>query len=206
MKNKILKESVPGELQRDLFEYRLVIQADALLHEKLLELKKKFNDEYGEPNMILSANKTPAYITMASFFAREEMEGTFIRWIQRICSQFHSFPVTLNNYSGLPAHTIHLRVQELTHFNAFFEQLEPVNAFITACSCQLRVVNFPYLPVATELPEHIYAQAIANYSQQTFHESFMANELILLKREGLIESFKTLTVLNFLPAISQQVA
>ena len=134
------------------------------------------------------------------------MEGTFIRWLQRICSQFRSFPVTLNNYSGVPQHTIHLRVQEHTHFNDFVQQLEPVNAFITACSSQLRVVNYPYLPVATELPADVYAQAILNYSQQTFHETFMANELILIKRENPNESFKTITVFNFLPAAEERVA
>jgi hypothetical protein len=183
-----------------------VVKADTILNEKLSVLKKEFYFEYGGTNEIHPACDTPGSITVACFFAREEMEATFIRWIQRICSQFQCFPVTLNNYSGFPEHTIHLRVQELTHFNAFARQLEPVNAFITACDSQLRVVNYPYLPVATELPEHIYAQAIVNYSQQTFHETFMANELILLKRDNPFEEFKTVTVFNFLPAPEAQVA
>ena len=186
-------------------EYNLVVKADLPLHEKVLLLKKEFYLEYGAINK-LYFNDTPSYIKIACFYAREEMENTFIRWIHKICSKFHSFPVTLNNYSGLPQHTIHLRVQELTHFNDFIQQLEPVNAFIASCSCQLQVVNNPYLPVITGLPDHIYTQAIMNYSQQTFHESFMANELILLKRERLSDPFKAVTIFNFLPADELRVA
>jgi hypothetical protein len=205
MKNKLEEKASTTRASGGMQEYNLVVKADISLNEKLSALKKQFHFEYGEPNEIYSACDNQGYITIACFYACEEMEATFIRWIQRICSQFQSFPVTLNNYSGFPKHTIHLRVQELTHFNAFALQLEPVNAFITACNCQLRVVN-PYLPVATELPEHVYAQAIVNYSQQTFHETFMANELILIKRENPIEEFKTVTVFNFLPAPEEQVA
>jgi hypothetical protein len=205
MKNNLIEQPIPGEPE-GLYEYRLVMQVDAALNEKLVTLKREFYFEYDVTNRSPSTDNTPPHITIACFFAREEMEGTFIRWLQRICSQCRSFPVTLNNYSGVPEHTIHLRVHELTHFNAFVQQLEPVNAFIMACSSRLRVVNYPYLPVATELPADVYAHAIMNYSQQTFHETFMANELILLKRERPLGLFKTITVFNFLPAPEEQVA
>ena len=206
MKKKPPEEKPVRDPFAGLQEYNLVVKPDASLKEKLLDLRKEFDSEFGEIKKIFPEDCMPGFITIAGFFAREEMENTFIRWIQRVCSQFHSFPVTLNNYSGLPMHTIHLRVQELTHFNAFIQLLEPVNAFITACSCQLRVVNNPSLPVVTGLPEHIYSQAIMNYSQQTFHETFMANELILLKREKSSGSYKSLTVFNFLPATEELVA
>ena len=46
------------------------------------------------------------HITLASFRPGEEAEDTLIRWIHRICQQHRSFRLALNNYSGIPPHTI----------------------------------------------------------------------------------------------------
>ncbi|WP_315819809.1 hypothetical protein [Paraflavitalea speifideaquila] len=91
-----------------LYEYLLVVNPDAAVQDKVLTQKQEFYDEYREK----AAIKTGTHIMVASFLAREAMEGTLIRWIQRICDQQQPFKVTLNNYSGFPPHTIFLRVQD----------------------------------------------------------------------------------------------
>jgi hypothetical protein len=46
------------------------------------------------------------------------MEEIMIKWLQRIVSSQRSFTVMLNNYSGLPSHTVYARVQDHMPFKA----------------------------------------------------------------------------------------
>jgi 2'-5' RNA ligase len=80
-------------------EYLLVIYPGGEMEEKLLGEQKQFSDDYA-----VSVRNKP-HITVASFVAGEVMEETLIRWIQRICTPYRSFDLTLNNYSGFPPHT-----------------------------------------------------------------------------------------------------
>lgn len=81
-------------------EYLLVIYPGGEMEEKLLGEQKQFSDDYA-----VSVRNKP-HITVASFVAGEVMEETLIRWIQRICTHYRSFDLTLNNYSGFPPHTL----------------------------------------------------------------------------------------------------
>src|SRR5688572_23370671 len=88
-------------------EYRLVINPDAQVYEKIMAEKQRFFMRYG----IESVLKSFPYIMVAGFYAGEGMEETLIRWLQRIFSQRNSFEVMLNNFSGVPQHSIYLRIQ-----------------------------------------------------------------------------------------------
>jgi hypothetical protein len=79
-------------------EYLLVIYPGGELEEKLLAEQKQFSNDYAV------AVRNKPHITVAAFQAGEVMEETLIRWIQRICSHYQSFDLTLNNYSGFPPH------------------------------------------------------------------------------------------------------
>ena len=81
-------------------EYLLMIYPGGEMEEKLLGEQKQFSDDYS----VTVRNKP--HITVAAFQAGEVMEETLIRWIERICTHYHSFDLTLNNYSGFPPHTL----------------------------------------------------------------------------------------------------
>ena len=103
MKSSVLNTQ-PGE---QLDEYLLVVHPNSDVYEKVQVEKQLFYNEFKEKIAI----KTRPHITVATFVARESMEETLIRWIQRICNLREQFTVTLNNYSGFPPHTIYLRIQ-----------------------------------------------------------------------------------------------
>src|SRR4051812_48946413 len=89
---------------RDLFEYWLIARPDAEVYERVMEEKISFDEEYAQ-----AATKAQPHITVSSFYAKDGMEETLIRWLHRIVSEQRSFAVTLNNFSGIPAHTVFLR-------------------------------------------------------------------------------------------------
>lgn len=177
-----------------LYEYLLVVNPDAAVHDKVLAQKQEFYDEYREK----AAIKTGPHIIVASFLAREAMEETLIRWIQRICDQQPPFTVTLNNYSGFPPHTIYLRVQDPLPFLHLAQKLKAVDDLVRSSSCPpVRLIAKPHLSIARRLPEPVYTKAMFSYSQKTFHESFLVNDLRLLRRAHQFDDCKMINVFPF---------
>jgi len=177
-------------------EYLLVIYPEGDLHDKLLDEQQQFFLEYG---MKITLRNKP-HITVAAFQAGEAMEDTLIRWIQRICGRHNSFDLTLNNYSGIPPHTIYLRVQDPLPFRHFVQQLRAIDDFIRSSGCPpVNLIRDPYLSIAGGLTERVYSRAMPEYSRKTFHESFRVDELVLVKREHSFEACRVVNVFRLLP-------
>lgn len=176
-------------------EYRLAIYPDALVYNKIMAEKQRFHARYGVESVIRSF----PYIMVAGFYAGEGMEGTLIRWLQRIFSQHSSFEIGLNNFSGFPQHTIYLRIQNPQPLQQLAQELKTLDQHVQICS-SLATERWPHLTLAGELPDAVYNKAMPVYSRKTFHAAFMANEVVLLARDHPFAAFKTITVFRFLPA------
>lgn len=182
-----------------LFEYLLVVHPDSGVYRRIVEEKQSFYNEFKEK----SAVETKPHITVANFMAKESMEETLIRYIQRVCNLNERFTVTLNNYSGFPPHTIYLRVQNEKPFQQFARELKAVNTYVSSCSCPpMKLISRPHLTIARQLPEEVYFKALTQYARKLFHESFVVNELLLLRRENPFVEEKRINVFGLPPAIS----
>lgn len=181
---------------KGLNEYLLVIHPDDEVYNKVIAEKQSFYDQYRQKISV----KTKPHITVANFVAREEMEETLIRWIQRVSSQQKSFPVTLNNYSGFPPHTIYLRIQNHQPFKQLATQLKVINSYIISNGCPaVQFLRWPHMTIARQLPDNVYEKAAIDYSQKTFCESFTAHELILLRRAHQFDECKVVNIFRLLP-------
>jgi 2'-5' RNA ligase len=186
-----------GSSPNALYEYLLVGHPDEIVRNKVMEEKAQFSGIYGQK----IAGKTKPHITVANFLASEAMEPTIIKWMQRICGARHSFNVTLNNYSGFPPHTIYLRVQDPQPFQQLARELKTVDDFIRASACPpAMLITRPHLSIARKLPAQVYNKAMADYAQKSFHESFMLEELLLLRRAHQFDTCKTIQVFRLKPA------
>lgn len=199
MKTKTLAaHSVIKEIYgHGLYEYLLVVRPDNVVQEKVMTEKQSFHEEYKNPASV----ETNPQIIVSGFFAKEAMEDTLIRWIQRICQAQQSFTVTLNNYSGFPPHTIYLRVQNEKPFQKLITDLKMLNNYISSCACPpMQFISRLHISIAGKLPEEIYFKALIQYSHKSFHESFVVNELQLLKRKREYEECKPVNVFGLQPA------
>jgi len=160
-------------------EYMLVLQPSDQVNEKVLLEKQDFSHQYGTK----TTPKSKPYITIATFLAKEAMEGTLNRWINNICRQQQGFELTLNNFSGFPPDTIYVRVQDPMPVFTLTQQLKKLDDFMRSSECPPMKFSYkPYLAIAQKLSMETFEKALKNYSQKEFHESFAVEELILLKR------------------------
>lgn len=194
----ILKSSAGVRIEHDCYEYLLAVVPGEDVFDTVMGEKDTFYCEFGGPD----TSTVKPQITIGSFEAKEAMEETIIRYMHRICSQQQSFEVALNNYSGFPPHTIYLRVQNQEPFRNLARQLKVVDHYINSCDCPAaRFTSVPYLSIASKLPENIYFLALAKYAQKTFHQTFVADELLLLRRSNQYDGYKTVNVFRFQPAL-----
>jgi len=192
LSNPVIRETYG----HDLYEYLLVAYPDPAVNEKVTAERKIFTGEYMER----ITSETQPHITIANFLAKESMEETLIRWIQRICSQQQSFFVTLNNYSGFPPDTIYLRIQNDQPFQKLARELKVLNTYVNSCSCPpIKITSKPYLSIAGKIPENVYFRALTQYAHKSFHESFLVSELQLLKRRHQYDSCKRINVFGLQP-------
>ena len=186
-----------------LSEYLLVVYPDSDMLDRLLEEQQQFSADYGSEqrldpgqrsaNNFLGRNKP--HITLATFHAGDEAEDTLIRWIQRICHERRSFEIALNNYSGIPPHTIYLRVQDPEPLRELMSQFGAINEYIQSSGWPpVQLNGRPYLSIAGGLTEQAYSKAMPDYSRKTFHGFFAVNELVLLKRKHSFDPCKTVNV------------
>jgi 2'-5' RNA ligase len=197
METTTATKSSKGWAQFGLFEYLLVAHPDAAVNNKIREEKAYFSQEYQQA----IASKTQPHITIANFLAKEEMEETISRYIQRICNHQQSFDVMLNNYSGFPPHTIYLRIQNQQPFRQLAKQLKAVSNYIDSCSCPpAKLITNPHVTIVRRLPETVYLKALMDYGQKTFHETFMVNELRLLRRTHEFDVCKCINVFRLQPS------
>jgi hypothetical protein len=178
-------------------EYLLVIYPYGELEDRLLEQQQQFSHEYG---LRVTVRNRP-HVTIAAFQAGEPMEETLIRWMRRICNQFNSFELTLNNFSGIPPHTVCLRVQDPEPLRELLRLLKAVDDFVRSSGCPpVNLINRPYLSIAGGLTEQVYNKAMPDYSRRTFYERFRVDELVLLKRAHAFDACKTVNIFRLLPA------
>lgn len=181
-------------------EYLLVVYPYGDLQDRLLAAQQQFSSDYG---LQMTVRNKP-HITLAVFQAGEEMEDTLIRWIQRICTQHKNFEITLNNFSGIPPHTIYLRVQDPQPFRELTQQLRAIDDFILSSGgSPVNLASRPYLSIAGGLTEQVYNKAMPDYSRKTFHGIFRVDELVLLKRGHSFDACKTVNIFRLLPDLHQ---
>ena len=178
-------------------EYLLVVSPDAAVYDKVMQVKQDFDDEYEEKIAV----KSKPQIVIATFIARERMEETIIKWIQRICGLRNGFDVMLNNYSGFPNNkTIYIRVQDHKPFKRLAKDLGVIDEYVQSNDCpKARIIDKPHLTIARRLPAEVYEKAMMDYSQKIFHDFFPVRQLVLLRRDNEFGKYKTVNVFSLLP-------
>jgi 2'-5' RNA ligase len=196
MSSHLIKKE-PERLSRaGLIDYLLIAAPCREVMQKVMQEKEMFNKQYLRNDAV----QGKPGITISNFFAREEMEDTMVRWMQRIVGEQKSFPVMLNNYSGCPPHTVFLRVQDPSPFKLVALQLKPIDSYITTNGCPpVKFVSYPHLTIARGLAAEVYERAIREYAEKEFNVSFNIERLVLLRRGNGREAGREVAVFHLQP-------
>lgn len=168
-------------MNESINEYLLVIQPNEDLTDKIMEIKKTFSETYQcEQAMYLKPQ-----ITLVKFSQYELAERRFVNRIRNIAMANQSFSIVLDDFGSLPSHTIYLKVQTTNQIMELIKELKQVQAYIKPnAQTKPHFITEPMVSIAHKLLPWQYEKGWLQCSNTHFNASFMANELLLLKRNA----------------------
>lgn len=139
-------------------------------------------------------------LTVARFQAREEMEGTLLRWINRILSNQSGFRFAFNNYGSMPGKPLYWRVQNAEPFRRLTDSFRVLEGWLQGNGCHgLELFSHPRLHLLDELDSSIEREVLMAFSASTFYEVVELRELELLVTEQWANEYRLVSRFSLLP-------
>jgi hypothetical protein len=163
-------------------KYRFVLLPDPALIDRLAATLKEL-----DASGLMPLGLQNQGIVLAVFSASLRMEDTLTRWTHRICSQIGTNEIVFNNFSGIPPHTLLLRIQDPAPLRKLVDALRKLDMYLTGNSqVPLQSAQRFYLPVLENIPPKIYDNIVYRFGRCEWHGSSVIHQLVLQKNTGRI--------------------
>ncbi len=160
-------------------EYMVVLQPHEDLYNKIMKIKQEFATAY--ENTMAVALKP--HIALARFIQYEMKEPMLYNRIKMLAMSLPSFKVDLDGFGSYPSHTIFIRVQTQEPVKAIAKKLKEAQALMTINKeNKPHFLNEPHIAIARKLLPWQYEKGWLEYANRHFHGSFIAGQLLFLKR------------------------
>ncbi|MBL7768504.1 MAG: hypothetical protein JNK20_06005 [Flavipsychrobacter sp.] len=139
-------------------------------------------------------------LTIARFQAREEMEATLLRWINRILGSQSGFRFAFNNYGSMPGTPLYWRIQDAEPFRKLTDSFRVLEGWLLGNGCKgLELFSHPRLHLLDEVDGSIEREVLLAFSASTYYEVVELMELQLLARECWEDEYRLVSRFSLLP-------
>lgn len=170
-------------------DYRLILDTPRMLKKKIAAVKIIFDLEY---KGTVIAGSDP-FIYLSAFSLNESEELAVADNLEKIALGFMPFKIHLKDFNAINNQEIFINLQELRSITHLINKIK-------ALEFNLQNAKFNALPrisIAQNLQPWQYEKSWRIYQRQRFSATFLATEMLLLKRmEGYI-SWQILRSMNF---------
>jgi len=181
-------------------EYLVILQPHADLYNKIMEIKQSFAKAY-ECDMAMYLKP---HLTLVKFTQYEIMEQRIMQRIQNIVAANAAFKVDLKGFGSFPSHTIYINIETKNQVNELSKSLKQAQHLMKMDKeNKPHFITEPHISIARKLLPWQYEKGWLEYSNTPFTASFMATEVIVLKKR---EGYKGYTVARKFPLLNQAVA
>jgi hypothetical protein len=184
-------------------EYQLILNPHEELRKKIMQVKNEFAESFNMP----SAKWGRPYLTLARFRQLEMMEERILNHLKMVAMGFHPIKVELKDFGSYPSHTIFIHVPTKDPVKQLVKQIKPWQKLLKLNDDHKpHFIDEPMFTVARQLKPWQYEAAWSQYRYKTFTGRFIADSMLLLKRELGQASWQILTRLEFqnLPVATRQ--
>lgn len=164
-----------------VYEYLLVLNPHEELRNKIMQVKKEFADAYKAP----SAMGGKPHLTLVNFIQYEMMEERLLNRLRMIAMGFHPIKIELKDFGSFPAHTIYINITSKVPVQSLIKEVrhEAQRLMKLNDDNKPHFIMEPHLTIARKLQPWQYEKGWLEYSHKHFTARFIANEMVLLKRE-----------------------
>jgi 2'-5' RNA ligase len=175
---KTIVNTVPGYR---VYEYLLVLSPHEELWNRITEVKKKFAQDYQSEH----ANGGRAQVALVNFVQYEMMEERILNRLKMVAMGHYPFKVELKDFGSFPSHTIYINVVSKIPVQTLVKGIRSETQRLMKLNDDNKphFILEPHLTIARKLKPWQYEKAWLEYSNKSFTGRFIADSMVLLKRQ-----------------------
>lgn len=178
-----------------LNDYRLIIDTPPGVRKKIGTLKTSFDLDY---KGLVIAGGNP-FIYLSTFSQYQSREQQMIDALNRVAMGFMPFKMRLKNFGQLEKNEIFIKVEEQENVNYLVNQLRSVENYLP----DARFNDLPRITLAQRLQPWQFEKSWSEYSHKSLAATFLADQMLLLKR---MEGFRSWQVLKHMAFQNQYIS
>lgn len=159
-------------------EYILLLNTNESLKEKIMKIKNEIHLNYQSS---LLRNRKPV-IRLAKFFSWEMMEEKITNHLKIAGMSMPPFKISLKDYGSFPTHTLFINVTSKIALQMLMKEIKTARKLMRSPENEPFFSNEFYIPLAIKLPPLTYDKIWNEYSHRQFTGSFIADNMLLLKK------------------------
>jgi 2'-5' RNA ligase len=181
---------VPGY---KIYEYLLVLSPHEELRNKIMQVKKEFNESYKATTALYSK----PHLTLVNYVQYQLMEERIINHLKTIAMGYQPIKIELKDYGSFPAHTIYINVTSKMPIQNLIKTIRSDTQRLLKLNDDHKphFIMEPHLTIARKLLPWQYENGWLEYSHKHFTGRFIADAMLLLKRP--VNEFKYEIVQRF---------
>ena len=176
-----------------LAEYQLILNPHEDLRNRISALKKEFAEKYSLP-----VHNSKPHITLARFKVWELMEPKLVNHLKVVAMGMPPVKIHLKDYGNFPAHTIYIAVESKLVISNLVKPLKEARRLMKSPENEPHFINDAFIPIAQKVPSEIFDKSSIEYAHRHFTASFIASEMLLLKRREGDYGFQIAEHLQFM--------
>ena len=162
-------------------EYLLVLNPHEELRNKIMQVKKHFADAYKNDLAVYGK----AHVALATFVQYSMQEDRLVNRLNTVAMGFHPIKVELKNYGSFPSHTIYINITSKLPIQSLVTQVRSQAQQLMKLNNEHKphFMMEPYISIARKLQPWQYEKGWLEYSHKQFTGRFIADGMLLLKRQ-----------------------
>jgi 2'-5' RNA ligase len=173
---KISIQSIPG---CRVNEYMLVLNPHEELRNKITKVRNEFSETYKNSAALLSK----PHIALVRFTQLEMMEERIVNRLKVVGMGFQPFKVALKDYGSFPSHTIFINVTTKIPVHNLVGEIRSAQRLMKLDNeHKPHFIDEPFIAIGRKLVPWQYEKGWLEFSHRQFTGSFIADNMLLLKR------------------------
>ncbi|HTG56541.1 MAG TPA: 2'-5' RNA ligase family protein [Niabella sp.] len=162
-------------------EYLLLIEPRKDLSDAITNIKKAFYDQY----KALAALKGKPHLTLVNYKQYTSFESRIVQKLRTVSMQVAPIAIDLQDYGSFPSHTIYINVVSRSTVQNLVKNIRTHLQGLMKMDKDNKphFILEPHITIARRLKPWQYEQGWLAYSHQSFSARFIANAMVLLRRE-----------------------
>lgn len=171
-------------------EYLLMLNPPKRIRNEVKKIQEKFYGEYEH----VQSKKSEPHVTLIHFRLNPHHEEKLISDIEEISAVQSPIEVVLKNFNHFGTHTIYIDVKNVS---VITDVVKSLHAKLNLQLSQSFFAWKPYMTIAKGLTSEKFKTAYPVFEQREFNSSFIADGMVLLKRDSSYERYLVIKEFEF---------